>query len=271
MYTLNLQRIKTTNDFILKSMSMHGYSYCYEKTNYINSRTKVTITCHMHGDFQVLPGNHLKKNTTPSGCPNGNCQKLNITEKEFFQSGHILCRSCNQLKPASEEYFPLRENKVTLRRNCRLCLSSAEKERRIKLGEKLRIIDRKRWVNRREKQIERLRDRYRLKKKDISWLDKERKRNRDRAKKYRFSWNAQRAKRRAAQHNATPPWLTKDHINEIKSFYKDSIKLTNLTGIQHHVDHIYPILGKNSCGLHVPWNLQILTQHENLSKSNKIE
>lgn len=57
--------------------------------------------------------------------------------------------------------------------------------------------------------------------------------------------------------------------SQIEAIYKEAQRRTVETGILHVVDHIWPLKGKNSCGLHVPWNLQILTQKENDSKGNK--
>ena len=82
--------------------------------------------------------------------------------------------------------------------------------------------------------------------------------------------NALEAKRRAVKLQATPPWLTKDDFAAIQQFYTMSNQLTELNGKIYHVDHIIPLLGKTVCGLHVPWNLQILDGPENLAKSNKL-
>jgi 5-methylcytosine-specific restriction endonuclease McrA len=69
---------------------------------------------------------------------------------------------------------------------------------------------------------------------------------------------------------ATPKWLTAEHKMEIRLKYRLAIELSRRTGIRHAVDHIIPIQGEEVCGLHVPWNLKVITQEENLKKSNKL-
>ena len=68
----------------------------------------------------------------------------------------------------------------------------------------------------------------------------------------------------------TPPWLTVEQQQEIRQIYHDAAVRTKTDGIAYHVDHIVPLCGKNVSGLHVPWNLQILTATENLKKHNKL-
>ena len=87
--------------------------------------------------------------------------------------------------------------------------------------------------------------------------------NKDRA-------NFHKANYRASKLNATPKWLTKEDKEKISWFYKEASRLTKETGIAYHVDHIHPLKGKNFCGLNIPYNLQILTAKENLSKKNKL-
>ncbi len=73
-----------------------------------------------------------------------------------------------------------------------------------------------------------------------------------------------------AERNATPSWLTKFDHDYIKHIYVQDKELEKLDGTPRHVDHIIPLQGKTVCGLHVPWNLQILTAIENTSKGNRI-
>ena len=81
--------------------------------------------------------------------------------------------------------------------------------------------------------------------------------------------NANGAKYRASRLLATPKWLNKEHLEKIEEFYKEAENLTKITGIKYTVDHIIPLQGKDVCGLHVPWNLQVITQTENIRKLNR--
>lgn len=67
---------------------------------------------------------------------------------------------------------------------------------------------------------------------------------------------------------ATPKWLTKEHKQQIADTYELMRDCRTVTGEDYHVDHIVPLKGENICGLHVPWNLQVLPAYVNISKSN---
>jgi len=96
-------------------------------------------------------------------------------------------------------------------------------------------------------------------------------------REYRNAWKeanktqvlADNKVRRRKHRDATPPWLTRKQKSEIRQLYQIAITMTQTTGEQYVVDHIVPLRGESVCGLHVPWNLRVITQEENLKKSNK--
>lgn len=68
--------------------------------------------------------------------------------------------------------------------------------------------------------------------------------------------------------NATPKWLTPEQKQEIVAIYEHMRDCRAVTGEEYHVDHIVPLKGEHVCGLHVPWNLQVLPAYINIAKSN---
>ena len=70
---------------------------------------------------------------------------------------------------------------------------------------------------------------------------------------------------RTARMKAMPPWADR---KAIRAVFKEAQARTIESGIPHEVDHIVPLQGKNVCGLHVHWNLRVITAQENRRKSN---
>ena len=56
-----VKKKSTTEEFIEKAKNIHKDKYSYDKVKYINSSTRVIITCleSGHGDFEQKPNNHL--------------------------------------------------------------------------------------------------------------------------------------------------------------------------------------------------------------------
>ena len=166
--------------------------------------------------------------------------------------------------------------RATVNQTCSECVNEKAKIRRLKNLEKTRKrerdnyhknIDSKRQSTRnsRLKNIEKRRsyDRLRYQNQDRKEWQKQQatKWSKENKGKRNFITSA----RRSWIKIATPKWLTDDMKVEIRNFY---IRSKNLDGA-YHVDHIYPLRAQNSCGLHVPWNLQILPALDNIRKGNR--
>lgn len=89
-------------------------------------------------------------------------------------------------------------------------------------------------------------------------------------RKYPEKVNFRCAERRAAKNKATPPWLSPEQRAEILNLYELALSMFDKTGEKYHVDHIIPLNGELVSGLHVPWNLQVITASENCRKKNRL-
>jgi hypothetical protein len=160
-----------------------------------------------------------------------------------------VCSQCGETKDLSE--FQFQKSRGSHRANCKDCQAIAYK----------------RWA-------ENNKDKIRSKKKEYyhsnpDFRRKHKEINLKNQPRYSAKRAANEAKRRFGKNCATPPWLSDDHLSEIENLYWLARDLKAVSGQDYHVDHIIPLKGKNVCGLHVPWNLQILPSDVNIRKSNK--
>ncbi len=80
--------------------------------------------------------------------------------------------------------------------------------------------------------------------------------------------NARLAVKRARKRNATLPYANHFLIAEA---YRLAKLREEVTGGRWEVDHIVPLTSPKVCGLHVEWNLRVITRRMNRSKGNKLE
>ncbi|MFM2134433.1 MAG: hypothetical protein RL156_1714 [Bacteroidota bacterium] len=101
---------------------------------------------------------------------------------------------------------------------------------------------------------------------------------REQKRQYQTAWKernlvwvrADTKARRRKHRQSTPPWITRKQKSEMRELYQIAITMSKTTGELYVVDHIYPLRSETVCGLHVPWNLRVITREENLRKSNAI-
>ena len=85
--------------------------------------------------------------------------------------------------------------------------------------------------------------------------------NRDKMNATAMKTHAERIKRK-------PKWIKDVFLEDIKIWYRRAKLIKQFTNELWEVDHIVPMQGKNVSGLHVPWNLQLLTKKQNRQKRN---
>lgn len=75
----------TTFEFIEKAKKIHNNKYDYSKTEYIKSKIKICIICHIHGEFWQTPNTHL----LGAGCPDcAGTKRSNISS--FIEKAKFL-------------------------------------------------------------------------------------------------------------------------------------------------------------------------------------
>jgi hypothetical protein len=78
---------------------------------------------------------------------------------------------------------------------------------------------------------------------------------------------ADRARRRAKECRATPTWANEFFMREA---YELARRRSKIFGFKWHVDHVVPLRSSMVCGLHVHFNLRVISGRENQRKGNRL-
>lgn len=92
--TIKEKATGTLQNFLDRAIKVHGNKYKYCEVIYINAKSKVTITCPIHGNFEQTPDTH----TCGSGCPKCDKEAVSrrmtgnrrVTIKDFTERANTL-------------------------------------------------------------------------------------------------------------------------------------------------------------------------------------
>lgn len=165
-----------------------------------------------------------------------------------------VCKDCKVTKPLSE-YYKSKSYKDGFLARCKPChiyVSNKSAKRRYQDN-----LEQRKEYNRKYYEVNSHLYQESNKERAAKWYQDNRERGIQNARQ-----------REGLQKSATPRWLTESNLLEIKYIYQHAKDCQAISGEVYEVDHIIPIRGKDICGLHVPWNLQVLPMDLNRKKSN---
>ena len=182
------------------------------------------------------------------------------------------CTCCGQSLPL-DAFYKDKRAADGLTSRCKQCAKEADEARRQADPEQ----------NRRRNAAWRQRNKEHVKDKKKEWAEANPEYSRDYLQETDYSrhWRASHPGYAAesTQHSragpAAPRWLTKEHRDRMRRYYAQAALLRELTGDDSwQVDHIAPlqetVAEPTYMGLHVPWNLEIVTRDWNVRKSNTL-
>lgn len=82
----------TIDEFIRRAINVHGNKYDYSKVNIVNTRTKISLICYVHGEFKQSIYKHLRG----SGCSKCNhvdmktINRHRMTTNEFIEKARLI-------------------------------------------------------------------------------------------------------------------------------------------------------------------------------------
>jgi len=197
-----------------------------------------------------------------------------------------ICTKCHTAKPL-DLFYKRKDAAIGYTSHCKACKRSHDnahnakpevrasrsayhKKRRDNPLVKAAESAQKSLYNRLPEVRERKKLQQRLRRLDPDGIAAERQRGAEYAKKHPHLFAAKTRKRKAAKLQRTPSWLTSAQKKQIEQFYLEASEISKLVGEFYTVDHIVPLQGRTVSGLHVPWNLQILSKSENSAKGNRL-
>lgn len=185
--------------------------------------------------------------------------KIEKNLDEFTKNKNLKFGRASQCKSCRKEYYEINKEEII---NKQIEYSLINKE-------KISIRMKEYYIENKDVILEKVK----IKSKNYRIINKEKIKEKNR--KYyihnRTKFLFRGSNRRALKLKASPSWLNEEQLDIIKRFYEMAKIMTQISGVVYHVDHVIPLKNKTVCGLHVPWNLQILEASENFSKNNRYD